>query len=96
MKGKSREEVSLKKFKGVEIISAITGVNVIITRKTIAKLLISPNSGRFIMGTKDNSPKADAKWYLFDSVENLCSSNFGKVKNMKKDFRLLFKILIGC
>lgn len=71
--------------------------NVIITQKTIINLLSTPNSVRFIVGTKDNSLEADAiKCYLFDNVENLCSSHFGKVKNMKKDFRLLFKILIGC
>lgn len=27
---------------------------------------------------------------------NFCSSDFGKVKNMRKNFKLLFKILISC
>lgn len=73
------------------------GADVIITQKMIAKLLRVPNSNRFIMGTKDNSPEANAiKRYLFDNSENMCSSNFGKVKNMKKDHSLMFKILIGC
>lgn len=50
-----------------------------------------------LYGTKDNNTEADViNWCLFDNTENLCSSEFGKVKNMKKVCRLLFKILIGC
>lgn len=65
------------------------GVDMVITQKTIAKLLCSPNSGRFFMGTKDNSPEVYAiTWCLFDDADNLCSSKFRKVKNMKKVFQV--------
>lgn len=89
--------MGLKKFEDVEIRPVVMGVDVIITQKTNAKILSAPNTGRFVMGTKDNNHEADAiKRHLFDNAEYLYSSDFGKVKNMKKDFRLLFKIFIGC
>lgn len=72
-------------------------IGVVITHKIIFRLLCTPNSGRFVVGTKDNSPEANAiKWCLclFNNDDNLGSSD--KVKNMKREFRLLFKILIGC
>lgn len=73
------------------------GINVIITKKPIAKLLSSPNSDIFVMGPKDNSSEANAiKWCLFNKAEDLCSSVFQKVKNTKKVYMLLFKTLIGC
>ncbi|XP_050902864.1 uncharacterized protein LOC127115328 [Lathyrus oleraceus] len=105
LKGKSREEVGLKKFEEVglkkfeevEIRSTLMGVDVIITQKTIAKILRAPNSGRFIVGIKDNNPEAGAiKSYLFDNADNLCSYDFRKVKNMKRESKLVFKILVGC
>lgn len=33
------------------------GIDMVITHKAIIKLLRTPNSGRFIIGTKDNSHK---------------------------------------
>lgn len=73
------------------------GIDVIITQKIIAKLLSASNSGRFVVGTKYNSPKVDEiKQYLFEECANFCSSDFGKVGNMKDGFRLMFKILINC
>lgn len=72
------------------------GIDVVITQKMFVKLVSTPNSCRFVVGTKDDSPEANAiKWCLFEDCDNLCSSNFGKAKNMKDDFRLLFKILIN-
>lgn len=48
------------------------GIDVVITQRTIAKLLSTPKSGRFVVGTKDNNPKADAiKWCLLDNADNL-------------------------
>lgn len=59
LKGKTRKEVGLKKFEEVEIRSAIMAIDVVITKKTISKLLSSPNFGRFVVGFKDNSLEAD-------------------------------------
>lgn len=39
LKGMTRKYIGLKKFEEVEIRSALMGINVIITHKTIAKLL---------------------------------------------------------
>lgn len=58
LKWKSGEEVGLKKFEEVEIGSAMMDVDVVITQKTIAKLLKVPNSRRFILNTKENSHEA--------------------------------------
>ncbi|XP_050920137.1 uncharacterized protein LOC127137753 [Lathyrus oleraceus] len=97
LKGKSREEVGLNKFEELKIRSTIMGVDVVITQNTIIKLLKSSNSRRLVVNTKDNSPKADAfKICLFYNAGSVCSYDFRNVKNMHKDFKLLFKILIGC
>ncbi|XP_050896277.1 uncharacterized protein LOC127103022 [Lathyrus oleraceus] len=97
LKRESREEVCLKKFEEVEIRSAVMGIDVIITQKTIVKLLKAPNSGKFVVNTKDNSPEEDAiKRSMFDNADNLCSFEFRKVKNMHKYLKLLLKILIVC
>lgn len=75
LKEKTRKEVDLEKFEEFEIRYVVMGVDVIITQKTFAILLCSPNSGRFVVGTEDNSPEVDViKWCLFDDAENLCSS----------------------
>lgn len=73
------------------------GVDVIITQKTIVKLLKVTNSRRFILNTKENSHEAEAiKRCLFEHYGDLCSSDFAKVKNMKRNLKPMFKILIGC
>lgn len=72
-------------------------VDVFVTQKTIAKLLKAPNFGRFVVNSKENNLGANViKIYLFDNAGNLFSSEFGKVKNIQNNFKLLFKILIEC
>lgn len=72
------------------------GVDVTITQRDIAKLLRATDTRRFILNTTESSPEADAiKINFFELSGETCSSDFGKVKNMKTDFKLLFKILIG-
>lgn len=90
--------MGLKELEEVDIVLAVMGVDVTITQMTIAKLSRVKKIGRFILNTKESSLKADAiKTSLFELSEDACSSsNFGKVKNMKIGFKLLFKILIGC
>ena len=73
------------------------GVEVVITQKTIVTLLNVPKFGRFVLNTKENSHEVEAiKICFFKRSGNLCSYDFGKVKNMQKDFKILFKILISC
>lgn len=70
----------------------MVGIEVIINQKTLLKV---PNSGRFILNTKERSVEVEAiKKCLFENSGNFCSYDFGKVKNMKKDFKLMFKVLI--
>ncbi|XP_050897528.1 uncharacterized protein LOC127104386 [Lathyrus oleraceus] len=97
LKGKTKKEARLKEFEEMEIRSAVMGVDMVITQNKIAKLLRAPNSSKYVVGTKYHSPEADAiKQYLFEEYGNFYSSDFGKVGNMKDNFRLLFKILINC
>lgn len=86
-----------KKFEEVEIRSTVMSVDVIITQKTIAKLFKVTNTGRFILNTKEKNPELESiKRCLFKSYGDMCSSYFGKVKNMKINLKIMFKILIGC
>lgn len=97
LKGKSIVEMGLKKFEEVEIMSVVIGVDVIITQKTIAKLLKVTNTRRYILNIKENSTEAESiKRCLFERSRNMCFSDFGKVENMKRNLKLMFKILIGC
>lgn len=72
--------------------------DVAITYKIISKLLSVSNTGRFTLNTKENSPEVDIiKTRLFELSKNTStSSDFGKAKNMKTTYKLMFKILIGC
>lgn len=86
LKGKSREEMGLKKFEEMEIRSLVMGVDVIITHKTLAKLLKVTTTITFILNKKENNPEVEAiKRSLFQLCGDLCSSDFGKVKNMKRN-----------
>lgn len=73
------------------------GVDVIVTRKAIAKLLRFPNSGILLWALKTTVLKQMlSRGICLIMLEISVLSDIGKVKNMKKEFRLLFKILIGC
>lgn len=97
LKRKRRKEMGTKEFEEVEISLAMMGVDVTITQRTISKLLGVTNTRKFIFNTKLRSLKVDAiKTSLFELYEDTCSSSyFENIKNMKTNFKLLFKILIG-
>lgn len=91
-KGKSRDEMGLNQFKEMEIKSVFMGVEVTTSQNHIAKLMGIDNKGRCPLNTKDDGPESSViKQLIF-----LKSDDFGKVKNMKIENRLLFRILIGC
>ncbi|MCI25810.1 hypothetical protein A2U01_0047001, partial [Trifolium medium] len=48
LKGKSRVEMGLKEFKGIEISSTFLGLDFVITQAHIAKLLEVDNEGEII------------------------------------------------
>lgn len=98
LKGKSRKEMGLKEFEEVEIRSDVMGVDVTVTQKIIAKFLGVSPMRRCTLNTKESNPEAGViKTRLFELSENTSTSlDFGKVKNMKTPYKLLFKILIGC
>ncbi|CAL5188753.1 unnamed protein product [Lathyrus oleraceus] len=92
LRRRSVREMGLKEFEEVEIRSVVTGIDVTIIQNTIVKLLSVSTVGKCTLNTKENSPKAEIiKIRLFEN-----SNDFGKVKNMKTPYKLLFKILIGC
>lgn len=84
--------MGLKDLNEVEITSAIMGVNVTTTQSHVAKLLHMDKIGRFALNTKDSSPESGViKQQLFLKYEEC-----GNVQNMHIEYRLLFRILIGC
>lgn len=92
LKEKSRIKMGLEESKEVEIRHVIMGVNVTITQSHIAKIMNMCNIGRYVLNTKDTSPESGViKQWLFIKYED-----FGKVKNMDIEFRVPFRILIGC
>lgn len=90
-KGNNIVEIGLKEFKEVEIRSVVMGVEVTITQSHIAHLFGVFVKGRFTLNIKESSKEAN----LIKSSLFLNSDDFGKVKNMKIPYSLLFKILIG-
>lgn len=92
LKGKSIVEMGLEEFKEVEMRYVVMGVNVSITQSHIAKLMNMDNIGRCVLNTKDSSVESGViKKCLFIKYED-----YGKVKSMEIDYKLLFRILLDC
>lgn len=68
------------------------GVGVTITQSHVTQLINVRNEVIFSLNTKNSSINAN----LIEENLFLNSDDFGKVKNMKIPYRLLFIILIGC
>jgi hypothetical protein len=94
LKGKTRVQMGLRPFKGKEIRSNLVGIEVIITQEHIAKLLGLDNEGELINQCKANSKHAESiKEDLFPPNTSL--EGFGKAKFLKKEFVVVFRILIA-
>ncbi|KAK2423368.1 hypothetical protein QL285_033824 [Trifolium repens] len=94
LKGKTRQELGLKPYRGREIRSNILGINVVITQAHIAKILGLDNKGEDI-------EVYDAKSKYLDSIkqdlfEPGCSSrDFGKLKFMRHKFEFAFRVFLA-
>ncbi|KAK2414776.1 hypothetical protein QL285_037329 [Trifolium repens] len=94
LKGKTRQELGLKPYRGREIRSNILGINVVITQAHIAKILGLDNKGEDI-------EVYDAKSKHLDSINQDLfkpgSSNrdFGKLKFMRHKFEFAFKVFLA-
>lgn len=92
LKGKYRAEIGLPEFKKVQIISLVMGLKVTITLNHISKLLGMENIDSCALNMKDSSWESSRiKENIFFSYED-----FSKVKNLKNEFIILFRISIGC
>ncbi|MCI31064.1 cullin-like protein, partial [Trifolium medium] len=91
MQGKSRAEMGLKDFKGVEIRSTVAGLDITITKAHFVKLLKLKDQGKVISKYKKNEHYRKAiKRNMFIIKEDV-----GKSKSMNDNCKVLFKILIS-
>ncbi|KAK2354955.1 hypothetical protein QL285_092413 [Trifolium repens] len=94
LKGKTRQELGLKPYRGREIRSNILGINVVITQAHIAKILGLDNKGEDI-------EVYDAKSKYLNSINQDLfkpgSSNrdFGKLKCMRHKFEFAFRVVLA-
>ncbi|KAK2423680.1 hypothetical protein QL285_034119 [Trifolium repens] len=94
LKGKTRQELGLKPYRGREIRSNILGINVVITQAHIAKILGLDNKGEDI-------EVYDAKSKYLNSINQDLfkpgSSNrdFGKLKCMRHKFEFAFRVFLA-
>ncbi|KAK2422015.1 hypothetical protein QL285_032583 [Trifolium repens] len=94
LRGKTRQELGLKPYRGREIRSNILGINVVITQAHIAKILGLDNKGEDI-------EVYDAKSKHLDSINQDLfkpgSSNrdFGKLKCMRHKFEFAFRVFLA-
>ena len=91
LKGKSRVEMGLEPFKGLEIKSAVMGITVSITKGVIAKACRMAPEGRFLW----NVNRKDA---LLESYTNLLLNGNPATKLVDMDIkhRILLKMLNEC
>jgi hypothetical protein len=94
LKGRSREQLGLKPFRGKEIRSNLLGMSVLIKQEHIAKMLGVDNKGFDV-----NEYKGKSK-YLKSVHDDLFPSGtaakeFGKAKHMKERFNIAFRIIIN-
>jgi len=91
LKGKSREEMGLGPFNGLEVRSAVMGIPIAITEEVIARACRVAPEGRFMW----NVGKKDA---LFDSYTNLLlkGNPATKLVDMDDKNRMLLKFVNDC
>ncbi|PNX95520.1 hypothetical protein L195_g018713 [Trifolium pratense] len=93
-KGKSREELGLRKFTETEIRSSVGGFQVILTRSNLAKMLNLPNTGMIRLYTAASGRKSV---YLNDIVR-LCFKDqklSNKVSHLNDREKVFAKILLS-
>ncbi|KAK2456377.1 hypothetical protein QL285_003749 [Trifolium repens] len=94
LKGKTRQELGLKPYRGREIRSNILGINVVITQAHIAKILGLDNQGEYIEVYDTKSKHLDS---INQDLFKPGSSNrdFGKLKCMRHKFEFAFRVFLA-
>ncbi|KAK2404844.1 hypothetical protein QL285_054149 [Trifolium repens] len=94
LRGKTRQEVGLKPYRGREIRSNISGINVVITQAHIAKILSLDNKGEDIEMYDKKSKHLDAIHQ--DLFKPGCSNkDFGKIMHMRHTFEFAFRMCLS-
>ncbi|WJX47335.1 NADH:ubiquinone reductase (H(+)-translocating) [Trifolium repens] len=94
LRGKTRKELCLKPYRGREIRSNISGINVVITQAHIAKILGLDNKGEDIEVYDKKSKYLDSIHQ--DLFKSGCSTrDFGKIMNMKHTFEFAFRMCLS-
>ncbi|WJX57315.1 NADH:ubiquinone reductase (H(+)-translocating) [Trifolium repens] len=94
LRGKTRKELGLKPYRGREIRSNISGINVVITQADIAKILGLDNKGEDIEVYDKKSKYLDSIHQ--DLFKSGCSKrDFGKIMNMKHTFEFAFRMCLS-
>ena len=94
LKGKTRQELGLKPYRGREIRSNLLGINVVITQAHIAKILGLDNQGEDIEVYDTKSKHLDS---INQDLFKPGSSNrdFGKLKCMRHKFEFAFRVFLA-
>ncbi|KAK2422918.1 hypothetical protein QL285_033411 [Trifolium repens] len=94
LKGKTRQELGLKPYRGREIRSNILGINVVITQAHIAKLLGLDNKGEDVEVYDDKSKLLESiNKDLFEPGSS--NKDFGKIKFMRHKFAFAFRVFLA-
>ncbi|KAK2427518.1 hypothetical protein QL285_026092 [Trifolium repens] len=94
LRGKTRQEVGLKPYRGKEIRSNILGINVVITQAHIAKILGLDNKGEDIDMYDKKSKHLDSIHQ--DLFKPGCSNkDFGKIMFMRHTFEFAFRMCLS-
>ncbi|KAK2396045.1 hypothetical protein QL285_057719 [Trifolium repens] len=93
LKGKTRQKLGLKPYRGREIRSNILGINVVITQAHIAKILGLDNKGEDIDMYDKKSKHLDS--INQDLFKPGCSNkDFGRIKFMRHQFEFAFRVFL--
>ncbi|WJX13325.1 NADH:ubiquinone reductase (H(+)-translocating) [Trifolium repens] len=93
LRGKTRQELGLKPYRGREIRSNILGINVVITQTHIAKILGLDNKGEDIdMYDKKSKHLDSINQDLFKPGSS--NKDFGKIKFMRHKFEFAFRVFL--
>jgi hypothetical protein len=92
LKGKSREQLGLRPFRGKEIRSNLLGMSVVIKQEHIAKMLGLDNKGRDVNEYKGTTKyTSEINRDLFPAGTS--AKEFGKAKFMHESFNIAFQSL---
>jgi hypothetical protein len=94
LKGKTREQLGLRPFRGKEVRSNLLGIDVLITQEHVAKILGLDNQGQDVNSYKKATMYGDSiKADLYPPGTG--EKDYGKAKNMKPEFDIAFRVLLA-